>query len=104
MVPIPPEAVVLGVDRQEGMDDMVRAKIEVSRSDFAKLAAALPMSEESFSRGPGRLGSDSGFWNPRSTSGVRSAQVVLPNGRALHVGFADGKADTVLVFVMNHGM
>jgi hypothetical protein len=104
MVHIPVGATVLGVDRERGHDDMVRAKFEIDRASFDTFVTSLPMASDMFSRGPGRLGSDAGYWNPKSTPGIRSAQVILPSGRGLHVGFADSGDGGVVVFVMNHGL
>lgn len=94
---------VLGVDRESGIDDMVRAKVEVSRDDLAQMLAPLPLTTDKFRAGAGRLGSDGGFWNPHATPGIRYAQMRLSGGRALHVGYADAGQDRVVLFLMNHG-
>jgi hypothetical protein len=103
MVELPKGAHVVGVEWQHGLDDMTRVKVVLSRHDFELLLPRLPMARDAFARGKGRLGSDSGFWNPGATPGIRSAQAVLPEGRALHVGYAASSSDTFVVFIVNHG-
>ena len=103
MVPLPSDARVLGVERQSGLDDMVRAKVEMSRAAFDRILAQLPMARASFSRGKGRLGADHGFWNPGATPDIRYAQAPLAEGRVLHVGYADSSHDRVVLFIVNHG-
>jgi hypothetical protein len=102
-VSLPNGTRILGVDRESGIDDMVRAKLEVSREDFDELMASIPLMADKFIAGAGRLGSDGGFWNPRATPGIRYAQRRLPGGRALHVGYADAGQGRVVLFLINHG-
>jgi hypothetical protein len=101
-VSLPPDAKIVGVDRQAGMDDMIRAKVELSPGSFASIADQLPVKGEQLTRGPGRLGADHEFWNPHATPGVRSGQVQLPGARVLHIGLAE-YPDKVVLFVLNHG-
>lgn len=103
MVELPKGTRVLGVERQHGLDDMTRAKIELGRNEFEPLLLRLPMARDTFSKGKSRLGADSGFWNPGATPGIRYAQSPLPEGRALHVGYAANSPGTVVIFIVNHG-
>jgi hypothetical protein len=102
-VALPKNTRVLGVNREHGIDDMVRAKIEVSRDDFNQMLSSLSLTLDKFRSGVGRLGADAGFWDPHATPGVRYAHTRLSGGRALHVGYAETGQARVLLFVMNHG-
>lgn len=102
-ITLPKDVRVLGLSRESGIDDMVRAKLEVSREEFEQMRSSLPMTLEGFRPGAGRLGADSGFWAPHATPGIRYAQVRLPEGRALHIGYAETGQGRVVLFVMNHG-
>jgi hypothetical protein len=102
-VSLPIRTRILGVDRESGIDDMVRAKLEVSHQEFDQILASLPLTTDTFRATAGRLGSDAGFWNPHATQGIRYAQTRLPGGRALHVGYADAGQGRVVLFLMNHG-
>lgn len=98
-VVLPPHTTILGVERESGMDDRVRAKLLLSPTAVDQL----PVSADQLSRGAGRLGVDRGFWNPNTTPGIHSGQVPLSNGRFLNVGVADGQGDEKIVFLVNHG-
>lgn len=101
-VSIPSEAKVLGVKREMGMDELVRAKVLVPLSSRDKFLAGLPIPQDSFRPGVGRLGSDDDFWNPHATPRIRSATKALADGRYLLLGLADDPGG-VIVFVAKHG-
>jgi hypothetical protein len=101
-IPLPADTRVLWVERQSGMDDMVRTKLQMSRRAFATLADKLPVKPKDLRPGAGRLGTDREGWDPHATPGLRSGQAALDDGRYLNVGVADDGA-TVTVFLMNHG-
>jgi hypothetical protein len=103
-VTFPPGTRVVGVDHQNGMDDLVGAKVEMKRADWPAFIASTPIHPASFRHGNrGLLGPDKGFWNPNQYPGLRTAQAQLPQARALNIGFDDSAADPVAVFVVNHG-
>lgn len=103
-VSLPKGTRVLGVDRERGgIDGMVCAKLEVSREDFDQMLSSLPFTTDKFRNGAGRLGADSGFWNPHATPGIRYAQTRTAEGRALHLGYAEAGQGRVVLFVKNHG-
>lgn len=100
--PLPNDARVLLLERESGLDDMLRAKIEIPRSSFNGVAPSLPVQLNAMRRGPGRLGADHGSWNPRSEQDLRTGQVGRPGGRFLNLGFVESN-DHVTLFVMEHG-
>jgi len=102
-VALPPTTRVLGVDRQEGRDDMVRAKLEVPKTDFEEAGNRWPIDLEKLRPGVGRLGVDRGFWNPSQYQELRSASAIVEGARGLHVGVASSGEGPVIVFVINHG-
>lgn len=101
-IPIPPEAKVLGVNRESGMDELVRVKLLVPLPSRDKFLAELPIRQDAFRPGVGRLGSDDAFWNPHATPQIRSATKALADGGYLLIGLADGAGETI-VFLAKHG-
>lgn len=93
---------VLHFEQQSGVDDMLRAKLQMSRSDFESIAPRLPVTLDSMSQGAGRLGADTGAWDPHKTGGIRSGQAALGGARFINVGVAE-HGDLVTLFVMEHG-
>lgn len=102
-IPLPQGTKVLWVDHQSGMDDMVRAKLQLTRAAFDEIVPRLPIGESSLRAGPGRLGTDIESWNPHGTPGLRSGSVALEGGRFLLLGIAEDGAGQVTMFVANHG-
>lgn len=99
---LPESAQILMLDRQVGIDDMLRAKIEMPRSSFDAVAQRLPVPLDGMSSGPGRLSADKGLWNPRSTPHIKSGQVARPGGRFVNIGVAQSD-ERVTLFVVEHG-
>ena len=102
-VPLPKDAKLLWVDHQSGMDDLVRAKLQISRAAFDQIAPRLPIQESQLRKGPGRLGTDTGAWNPHQVPGLKSGSVALEGARFLHLGLADDGAGGLTLFIVNHG-
>jgi hypothetical protein len=100
---LPADARVLLVEQESGMDDMVRAKLQMSEAAFEQLEPSLPVRADAMTRGAGRLGTDKGEWNPHATPGLRSGQAPLPGSRYMNVGVARGDGGQVTVFIMSHG-
>jgi hypothetical protein len=103
-VPFPAAARLIGVARENGMDDLLRFKVEIPASDLAAFLATSPVPSEAFEAGErGLLGPDQGFWDPRRAQRLRTGQQVLPGQRALNIGIDDGRPDVVSIYVVNHG-
>ena len=100
---LPASIRVLGVERQEGMDDIVRAKLEMPRAVFEANAKSLPLEPSKLRPGVGRLGTDRGFWNPGHYQDIRSGSAMREGARAFHLGIASRPDDTVVVFIVSHG-
>ena len=95
---------LVGVDREEGMDDRVRVKVEMSPSDVTAFLGQTPIEPSSFRPGArGRLGSDSGFWDPSRASKLRTASVARDN-RVLNIGLDETRPDVTAVFIVDHGL
>jgi hypothetical protein len=99
---LPETARIVWRESQQGMDTMLRVKLEMTRSTFDKLAASMPIVEQDLRPGAGRLGRDKGEWNPHSTPGIRSTQLSLPDANFMNVGVAEANG-LITVFIMRHG-
>lgn len=74
-VALPPSTHVIGVERENGMDDLVGAKLEIAESDWPSFIASTPIQPDAFRPGSrGLLGDDHGFWDPDQVPGLRTAQ------------------------------
>lgn len=103
-VTLPPSTRVIGVERENGMDDLIGAKLEISESEWPGFIASTPIQPDAFRPGSrGMLGDDHGFWDPEKAPGLRTAQAVLPGARALNIGVSAAVNGTVLVYIVNHG-
>lgn len=101
-VPLPAEATVLGVEHQQGMDDMVRAKIAVPRAHFTDFRRRIPVPPAAMEDKAGALlGTGPSWWAPDPST--RVGQAPLDAGRVLHLGIEDTGKPTVLVYLVNHG-
>ncbi len=102
-VPLPESTRVIGVEHQQGKDDMIRAKLEMPRADLEAIGSALPIDPSKLRPGVGRLGIDRNFWNPSEYQDLRSGSVVLEGARGFHLGVAYLADGTAVVFIMSHG-
>jgi hypothetical protein len=102
-MPLPAATRVIMVERQSGIDGLVRAKLRMDEASFQQLAPRLPIKLEDLRPGPGRLGTDEGAWDPHATPGLRSAQAQLPGARYLNLGVAEDAQGEVTLFVVQHG-
>jgi hypothetical protein len=101
-LPLPAQTQVIWAQRQEGMDDMTRAKLRMDKASFSRLAPKLPLAPEQLGEGSGELGPNHGGWDPEGTPGMRSGEAALPGARFLHYGFAE-QDGLVTLFVVNFG-
>lgn len=103
-VKFPPAARLVGVHRERGLDDLVAVKVEMAASEWPAFLAGTPVDPKSFRAGErGLLGPDEGFWDPHKARNLRTAEVSLPDARALNIGFDDSRPGIVVVYVVNHG-
>ena len=103
-VTLPPNTRVIGVERENGMDDLVGAKVEIPDSDWPSFIASTPIKANSFRPGErGLLGEDHGFWDPNQAPGLRTAQATLPGVRALNIGVCTPSNGFVVLYIVNHG-
>jgi len=99
---LPKSARVVWMEQMPGLDDMIRAKIELDRTDLVSLLQQLDVDLDELRPGASRLGADKGQWNPRSIPAIRSVQLALPNSHFRNVGVVES-GQHVTLFVMQHG-
>jgi len=103
-VTFPAGTKLIGVYRERGIDDLVQAKVEIPAADWSGFLASTPIDPSLFEPGEGGLlGPDSGFWDPHKAKNLRTAQAILPNVRALNIGYDDSRGSVYVVYVVNHG-
>jgi hypothetical protein len=104
-VTFPPSTKLIGVLRENGMDDWIAAKVTMNRSDWPSFLASTTLDESRLTPGEGgRFGPNQGFWDPNGHADLRSGQAWLADKfRALNVGVADLQAARVVVYIVNHG-
>ena len=99
---LPANTQILGVERQQGMDDMVRTKLRLTRTDFEQFRASVPVPEDVMEDDAGALlGPGPAWWKPPANA--RVGQAPVGNGRVLHLGIEDAGSGNVIVYLVNHG-
>ena len=101
-VRLPEGTRVLGVDSETGIDDLVRAKVEISKAHLTSFLAttAIPRFEQVDAD---ILGPDREFWDPHKASNLRVGDVQLPNARFLVVAIDEGRPQVAVLYLINHG-
>jgi hypothetical protein len=100
----PASATLIGVHRENGMDDLIAVKVELPAVDWPGFIAGTPIDPRLFRPGEcGLLGPDHGFWDPHKAANLRTAQASLPDARALNIGYDDSRGGVFVVYVVNHG-
>jgi hypothetical protein len=103
-VKFPPGARLVGSARENGIDDLLRFKVEMPAGELGAFLAASPVPAEALEAGEGGLlGPDQGFWDPSHAKRLRTGQKILPGQRALNIGVDDGRPDVVVLYIVNHG-
>jgi hypothetical protein len=103
-VQFPAGARLVGSAREDGIDDLLRFKVEVRPADLAAFLSTSPVPSDALESGEGGLlGPDQGFWDPSRAKRLRTGQKILPGQRALNIGIDDGRTDVVFIYVVNHG-
>jgi len=101
-VSFPAGADVIGIETQNGMDDMIRARVAIDRDALPAFQEACPVPAALMEGGTGALlGSGPPWWAPSASA--RVGQKALPGARALHVGIDDQGQAKVDIYVVNHG-
>ena len=100
---LPPSSRLLGVWRENGIDDLLMFKVELPRLDLASFLATCPVPADAFEEGSaGFLGPDQGLWDPSKAAHLRTGQIVRDSS-ATNVGIDDGRPDGVILYIVNHG-
>jgi hypothetical protein len=101
----PATAKLIGVHRERGADDLIAVKVELPATEWQGFLSHVPVDASLFRAGErGLLGPDQGFWDPHKAQNLRTVETALPNGRVLNLGYDDGRASVVAVYVVNHGI
>jgi hypothetical protein len=78
----PASARLIGVSRENGMDDLVRFKVELPRGDLPAFLRSTPIPADEFQAGGGGLlGPDDDYWDPSQVKNLRTGQVQLKGAR-----------------------
>lgn len=105
-VSFPPSTQLVGVQRYNGMDDLIAVKVTMARTEWPQFLASTALTESQLISGEvGLLGPDEGFWDPNRHADLRTGQTA-PAGdptRALNIGVAAESTERVAVYVVNHG-
>jgi hypothetical protein len=100
---LPATARLVGIERQQGADDLVRAKISMTPAEWAEFATKSPVRPERMRPArPNILGPDEGFWDPNSARELRLGQVERPGSRYLNIGY-NSNAGEIAVYIFEHG-
>lgn len=100
----PPSTRLIGVDREQGMDDRVRVKVEMNPADVETFIAQIAAEPSSFRPGArGRLGMDKGFWDPGKASKLRTWSGPREH-RVLNIGIDETRTDVTCLFILDHGL
>jgi len=104
-VRIPEGARIVGVHRENGMDDLIELKLEMSAADLPAFLASSPLGQhplESWGR-HGNFGPDHTFWDPGSVPTMRSAETTYAGARGFRIGIDERKPGVVVVYLVDHG-
>jgi hypothetical protein len=100
----PPTVHLSGVVRDNGMDDLVRVKILMTKAEWDIFLSQSPIRlEEMQLARPDILGKDEGFWDPNQAKHLRIGEVQRPGARYLSIAFDDSDPSKVPVYIMEHG-
>lgn len=103
-VKFPASARLVGVEQEDGMDDMTRAKVAIAPADLPAFLASTPLAPSAFAPGSGGfLFRDQDWWDPNSALNLRASQARLPSARVLNIGIDDGHPGVVFLYIVNHG-
>jgi len=103
-VDFPPSARLIGVHREQGMDELIAVKVEMPAAHWPGFLEGTPMDPKLFEPGEGGLlGPDEGFWDPHQAKSLHTSQAQLPGDRVLNLGYDDSRGDVIVVYVVNHG-
>ncbi len=96
---------LLGVRRQNGMDDLIQVKLEMSAADLPAFLASSPLAKqplESWER-HGIFGPDHDFWDPHQVPNLRSAATGYPDARSFRLGIDERRPGVVVIYLVDHG-
>jgi hypothetical protein len=101
-ISLPPGTRILGVTSESGIDELLRAKLEMPIASLEKFLAStgIPHFE---TVGPDFLGPDEGFWDPHRAKGLRCGDVQLPGSRFLTIAVDESRPGVAVVYAMNNG-
>lgn len=100
----PPSSRLLKLERQNGMDDMVRLQVALPTRDLPAFITGSAIRTEQLREGAAScFMPDDEFWDPSRALNMRSFQAALPDARYWCLGIDDGRPGTAYLYIMNHG-
>jgi len=103
-VKFPPSSRLIKLERQNGMDDMVRLQIALPTRDLPTFISDSSIPTEKFREGAVScfLPPDE-FWDASRALHMRSFEAGLPGARSWCLGIDDGQPGTAYIYIMNYG-
>jgi hypothetical protein len=104
-VHIPKGSRLIGVHRENGLDDLIQVKLEMSAADLPSFLASSPLAERPLDTWDRRviLGPDHEFWDPESVPTLRTAETIYPGARGFQIGVDQRTPGVVVVYLIDHG-
>ena len=99
----PPSSRLLKLERQNGMDDMVRLQVALPSQDLPAFITDSAIRSEKLREGASCFTAADEFWDPSHALHMRSFQVALPGSRYCCLGIDDGQPGTAHIYIMNFG-
>ena len=101
---LPKAARLVGVEREDRGEAHLRAKLIMSRDEWAAFSAKLPIPNDLMEPGTGGfLGQDQDWWDPHAARELRTGQIQRQPGVYLNVGVDDSNPSAVSVYIVQHG-
>jgi hypothetical protein len=101
-ISLPPGTRILGVTAESGIDDLLRAKLEMPIASLEKFLASTGIPHFEHVE-PDFLGPDEGFWDPHRAKGLRCGDVQLPGSRFLTIAVDESRPGIAVIYAMNNG-
>ena len=99
----PPSSRLLKLERQNGMDDMIRLQVALPTQDLPAFISDSAIHTEQLREGGSCFVSGDEFWDLSQALHLRSFQAALPGARFWCLGIDDGRPGTAYLYIMNYG-
>ena len=102
-VKFPASSRLLKLERQNGMDDMVRLQVALPTSALPAFIVDSAIPTDKLRESVGCFMPADEFWDPSRAVHMRSFEAQLPSARYACLGIDDGQPGTAYIYIMNHG-